>query len=243
MGSVRTNWAWSELFELYKFRMMKSLESLEEFYKRKFDWIPENVRKDIGHFNIFHLEPLKEGQPASIPYRRRDFYKVMLVKGNSRVHYADKVNEVIRQALTFSNPQIPYKWEHLDGIRDGVYCVFNNDFFRQFGNFNDYEVFQPSGNHVFELSDEQLGVVEGIFSKIESEFNSEYHHKYDVIRNSIFELIHFAIKLQPSTQLEAQPTNASNRISMLFMELLERQFPIDESHETIQLRSASEFAK
>jgi hypothetical protein len=34
----------------------------------------------------------------------------MLVIGNSKVHYADKVVEVQKQALSFSNPQIPYKW-------------------------------------------------------------------------------------------------------------------------------------
>jgi len=33
------------------------------------------------------------------------------------------------------------------------------------------------------------------------------------------------------------------RISILFLEFLERQFPIDESNRRIQLRSASEFAE
>jgi AraC-like DNA-binding protein len=33
------------------------------------------------------------------------------------------------------------------------------------------------------------------------------------------------------------------RISLLFLELLERQFPIDDNHQKINLRSASDFAK
>jgi AraC-like DNA-binding protein len=37
--------------------------------------------------------------------------------------------------------------------------------------------------------------------------------------------------------------NASQRISTLFMELLERQFPIDEDHRKINLRSPSDFAE
>ena len=65
---------------------MKRVESLEQFYKRKFQWIPEEVRKNIGHFNMFLLEPFQEGQPTTILYRRHDFYKIILVKGNSRVH-------------------------------------------------------------------------------------------------------------------------------------------------------------
>jgi len=36
--------------------------------------------------------------------------------------------------------------------------------------------------------------------------------------------------------------NANKRISALFIDLLERQFPIDENHQKIYLRSASDFA-
>lgn len=49
--------------------------------------------------------------------------------------------------------------------------------------------------------------------------------------------------MQPSARLEKQPLNASQRIATLFLELLERQFPIDDNHQNIQVRSASEFAK
>lgn len=196
----------------------------------------------IGHFNLFRLEPYVEGKPTNIPYKRRDFYKIMLVKGNSQVHFADKVVEIKKQALSFSNPQIPYKWEHLDKIREGIYCIFNQHFFHQFGQLNQYEVFQPNGTHIFELSHEQAHHVNGIFERMAKEFNSVYKYKYDVIRNQIFELLHFALKMQPSDNIEKPSLNASQRISTLFMELLERQFPIDDLHPAVQLRSASDFA-
>lgn len=221
---------------------MDKAETLEEFYRRKFDWMPENVRNEIGHFNLFRLEPYVEGKPTIIPYKRRDFYKIMLVKGHSQVHFADKVVEIKKQALSFSNPQIPYKWEHLDKLREGIYCIFNQHFFHQFGQLNQYEVFQPNGTHIFELGDEETSRVSEIFERMAREFNSDYKYKYDAIRNQIFELLHFALKMQPSCDLEAQPINASHRISALFLELLERQFPIDDSHPAVQLRSASDFA-
>ncbi len=221
---------------------MESSESLSEFYQRKFNWLPDQFRRQLGHFNLFHLEPLVEGKPTSIPYRRRDFYKIMLVKGNSKVHYADTVVEVKKQALTFSNPFIPYKWEHLDRIREGVYCIFDTELFHQFGQFQQYEIFHPGGNHLFELTDEQFEHVNEIFIRMEEEFNSEYKYKFDMIRNLIFELIHFALKLEPSTTIDSNTGNASQRIAMIFMELLERQFPIDETHKQIFIRSASDFA-
>lgn len=221
---------------------MNKVETIEAFYRRKFDWMPDNIRNEIGHFNVFKLEPLVEGKPTSIPYKRRDYYKVMLVIGNSKVHYADKVVEVQKQALSFSNPQIPYKWEHLDRIRSGVYCIFNQHFFHQFGNLKQYPVFQPGGTHIFELTDEQLNQVTVFFQRIFEEINSEYVHKYDMLRTIVLELIHFALKMQPSEKLDRQPINASQRIATLFLELLERQFPIDDNHKQVNLRSASDYA-
>jgi AraC family transcriptional regulator, transcriptional activator of pobA len=221
---------------------MDKPESIEEFYKRKFNWLPENIRNDIGHFNMFRLEPYFQGNQTTIPYRRRDFYKIMLVKGHGTVYYADQVIEVQKQALSFSNPLIPYKWENHQELT-GQYCIFNQHFMNHFGNIMQYEIFQPTGNHVFEISDKQVLEIETIFEKMEKDFESEYKYKYDSIRNHIFELIHYGLKLQPNTLNDRQPFNASHRITAMFTELLERQFPIEDNHPKLQIRSASDFAE
>jgi AraC-like DNA-binding protein len=106
-----------------------------------------------------------------------------------------------------------------------------------------YSVFQPQGNHIFTLTAEQVQTVNGIFGRMFDEINSDYLHKYDAIRNMVFELLHIAMKMQPGENLDKQPVNASQRISSLFMELLERQFPIDENHSKLELRTASQYAK
>ncbi len=221
---------------------MKSTETLSEFYLRK-GFAEATPQEGIGHFNLFELPPFVEGQPTVIPYSRRDFYKIMLVKGSSKVHYADQVYQIKKQALSFSNPQIPYKWEHLDKVREGIYCVFTTDFFHQYGSFSQYEVFQPDGTHIFELTDEQVNHVSGLYDQIKADFESDYKYKFDVIRNKILELLHFALKLAPGLAVQStQPMDASKRISMLFTELLERQFPIDENHRSIHFKSPAEFA-
>lgn len=226
---------------------MNDTESLEDLYKRKFDgaayqWIPDTLRNEIGHFNVFRLEPFLGDKAKPVPYKRRDYYKVMLVVGNSQVHYADKVIEVKKQALSFSNPHIPYRWEHRDQIRDGFFCIFNERFFNQYGNLSQYAVFQPGGTHIFELTDEQVSQLTPIYERMFAEIQSDYIHKYDVLRNLVFELLHFAMKMQPTSSFEKQPINAAQRISALFLELLERQFPIDDTHPQVKLRSASDFA-
>jgi len=221
---------------------MEKIETIEEFYQRKFDWIPDNIRNEIGHFNVFEHEPIEPGKTKPLPYGRRDFYKIMLVIGDINMNYADRVISVKKQALFFSNPQIPYNCENLERIENGYYCIFNQHFFHQFGDLNQYSVFQPGGNHVFELLDEQVEQIAGIYKKMFEEIKSDYAYKYDVLRNLVFELLHFGMKIQPLTNFDKQQISASKRISVLFLELLERQFPIDDTHQKINLRSASEFA-
>lgn len=221
---------------------MSKVETLEDFYKRKFDWLPDNIRNEIGHFNVFKLDPFVGDNAKPVPYKKRDYYKIMLAIGSSKVHFADKVLEVKKQALSFSNPQIPYKWEHTDQIRTGFFCVFNQHFFHKYGDLNHYSVFQPNGTHVFELTDEQVKWVTNIYARMFEEIQSEYVHKYDVLRNLVFELLHYAMKMEPTSTMEKSLLNASHRISTLFLELLERQFPIDDTHQTVQLRTASDFA-
>jgi len=222
---------------------MEKIETIEEFYQRKFNWIPDNIRSEIGHFNVFQHEPIEPGKIKPLPYKRRDFYKIMLVVGDINMNYADRVVSIKKQALFFSNPQIPYNCENLERIEKGFYCIFNQHFFHKFGDLNQYSVFQPSGNHVFELLDEQVEYISGIYKKMFEEIQSDYIHKYDVLRNLVFELLHFAMKIQPAAKFEKQHLNASRRISTIFLELLERQFPVDENHQKINLRSASDFAE
>ncbi len=205
--------------------------------------MPDHIRSEIGHFNVFKLDPFVGSNAKPVPYKRRDYFKIMLVVGNSRVHYADQVVEVQKQALTFSNPQIPYKWEHVDQVRSGVFCIFNRHFFHQYDNLNQYAIFQPGGTHVFELTDEQATQVNGLYQRMFEEINSDYIHKYDALRTIVFELIHFALKMRPSAKFDQQALNASQRISTLFLELLERQFPIDDNHQAVNLRSASDYAR
>ncbi|MFN8240463.1 MAG: helix-turn-helix transcriptional regulator [Bacteroidales bacterium] len=219
---------------------MEKPETLEDFYSRKFPGQPNDIYNGPGHFNIFRLDPTSIARP--VPYKKRDYYKITFCKGKSKVHYADSVSEIEKQAIVFSNPLIPYRWEHIGGIEGGFFCIFNQAFFSRFGNLENYDVFIPGGIHVFELDDIQGELVSAIYEKMWAELISDYVHKYDSLRAMAFELIHFAMKMQPSSSGMKKHGNASSRITSLFIELLERQFPVDESHQRMNLRSASEFA-
>ncbi|RMG69626.1 MAG: AraC family transcriptional regulator [Bacteroidetes bacterium] len=220
---------------------MRQPEKLTEFYQRKFQQVPTDLGRTLGHFNVFQLDPFVGKHAKPVPYRKRDFYKIMLAFGSGRVHYADRFIEVHKQVLSFSNPLIPYKWEH-NRIQSGYFCIFDRAFFQGFGDISRYGVFQPGGSHLFELKDEQVPQIEQVFTRMMAEMASDYVHKEDLMRNLVFELLHLAAKMSPDPAPAKRNTHAAERITSLFFELLERQFPIEEAHPQVRLRTASDFA-
>lgn len=222
---------------------MYRTEQLETFYLKKLGWTPDEFHQQVGHFNVFSFDPFIVDNNRPHPYAIRDYYKIMLVNGGGTVHYADTTFDVQQHALSFSNPQIPYQWTNRNQIDNTMFCIFNKAFFQQYGNIDQYPVFHPQGNHIFEISKQQAEQATTIFNKMLVEIKSKYAYKYDVLRNLAFELIHFAMKMATQPQQYRQEHNAAERIKTLFLELLERQFPIDEEHEKVKFRTASEFAK
>jgi len=223
---------------------MADIITVQDFYKDSSLLIPERIQKEIGHFNVFKTEELIESSKGKMPYNRRSYYKISLIIGKSRAEYADKVIEIEENALLFATPQIPYNYHALTERQSGIFCIFSEEFFRQshVGTpISDFPVFQPGGNPIFFLTQEHIEDVKAIFSKMMKELESDYAFKYDLIRNYIIELIHIGQKLQPVSGLHVE-TNAMRRVSSLFMELLERQFPLEPPHQKLRLRSAKDYA-
>ncbi|MGI4735917.1 MAG: hypothetical protein ACRYG7_12145 [Janthinobacterium lividum] len=83
---------------------MSEPQTLENFYLQKIHWLPENLRQDIGHFNVFRVDDYVGPTAPHVPYSRKDFYKIMLVSGRSNYHFADKTIALRGHALFFANP-------------------------------------------------------------------------------------------------------------------------------------------
>lgn len=220
--------------------------SLEEFYEEINTLLPNGINKEIGHFNVFDVAELFEKMKGEkiMPYNRRAYYKISLINGSNRAEYADKVINIEKNALLFATPKIPYHWQPLDYNQKGYFCVFTEDFLLKSKSgivLDELPIFRTNGIPIFQISDDEQLEIEAIFKKIYKEISSDYAYKYDLIRNYVLELIHFGQKLQPATSLYSAQ-NASKRVTSLFLELLERQFPIESPHQQLQLRSAKDYA-
>ncbi|RPE12174.1 AraC family transcriptional regulator [Chitinophaga lutea] len=225
---------------------MEKPETLENFYRTRLGVLPSEIIRKIGHFNVFRLDDFKGGEAAHpMPYSRKDYYKISLISGGNEVHYADKIMTVKQNMLLFANPQIPYNWAPTGPEVRAVFCVFTEDFFKGYGNIREYPLYRPDGTPVLDLTDEEALQVKAIYEKMFAEIASDYPYKYDVLRGLVLELIHIALKLRPGmiSQPGKTDSNASERITGLFLELLERQFPIESTLQAIHLRTAGEYAK
>ncbi|MGM8360745.1 helix-turn-helix domain-containing protein [Flavobacterium sp. ARAG 55.4] len=231
------------------------LKSIDEFYNEITDFdsaeqislLPDGIQKEIGHFNVFNIKDLYEtfNEKPVMPYDRRAYYKISLIKGKNRAEYADKVINVEKHALLFATPKIPYHYVPQDlQQQSGHFCVFTPEFFTKDKSGIDLEtlpIFQPEGFPIFEISEEEAEAIELIFKKIHDEIVSDYTYKYDLIRNYVSELIHFGQKLQPATALYSKHNSAA-RVASLFAELLERQFPVESPRQRLELRTPKDYA-
>ncbi|WPP49080.1 helix-turn-helix domain-containing protein [Catalinimonas niigatensis] len=237
--------------------MMKKIKStsLNEFYQEAVSFtgkdiqtlLPPGIHKEIGHFNVFNIsDTLKEVKRKQVmPYNRRAYYKISLIRGKNRAEYADKVINIENNALLFATPKVPYHWIPQDENQSGSFCVFTDEFLVKNKSgvvLDELPIFKSGGYPVFEITDEEAEEIGLTFRKMKKEIASDYEYKYDLLRNYVLELIHYGQKLQPATVLH--PTqNAAVRIISLFIELLERQFPIESPNQKLQLRTAKEYAE
>jgi AraC-like DNA-binding protein len=162
----------------------------------------------------------------------------MLFQGDNIFHYGNKSIPVTGNTLLFFNPRVPYTYDPLTSGTGGYFCVFKDEFFKENLRLNlgELPLFAAGSTPVFGLDEERTHEVKSIFEKISNELDTDYIYKYELIRNYVSELIYLAMKLQPEGNSVEHP-DAASRITSVFMELLERQFPIESASRRFGLRS------
>ncbi|MBK6484864.1 MAG: AraC family transcriptional regulator [Chitinophagaceae bacterium] len=209
----------------------KHIRSVSEF----------NNELKLKGFNVFQIE--SDGAATRI-YSRKDFYKICLTTGKSIIHYADKSFEQDGTVLFFGNPHVPYSWETITTSYVGYTCLFSEDFLKsdRSASLQHSPLFKIGGTPILKITEEQREFLSTLFQKMIEEQQAEYIYKDDLIRNYINLIIHEALKLTPSENVD-QHRNASSRITSVFLELLERQFPIEDTRKPLQLKTAQDYAK
>lgn len=220
------------------------MESLKQFFIHKYGQYDADSLKSDGQFNVFRIEDRMALGMTSPTFIRRDFYKIMLFNGDTVFHYGDRSIAVSGSTLLFFNPHVPYTYEPLQPGTTGFFCVFTSWFFNgsQGDGLFDLPVLSPGAYPVFSLSKDQADDVQLLFRKMVSEADSDFDYKFELIKSYIRELIYYGQKSQPTVK-RAGNINAASRITSVFMELLERQFPIESVTQRFMLRSPKTVAE
>jgi len=201
-----------------------------------------NTELKLKGFNVFEIE---NDSNATRLYSRKDFYKICLTTGRSIIHYADRSFEAEGTVLFFGNPHIPYSWQTISTRYVGYTCLFSDAFLKQSDRSESLQqspLFKIGGTPILHITDQQREFLGTIFQKMMEEQRTDYTYKDDLIRNYIQLIIHEALKLQPSENFDNHK-NAASRITSVFLELLERQFPIESTDRPLQLKTAQDYAQ
>lgn len=208
------------------------------------------IERSVSEFNNdlklkgFNVWQIESDSNATKIYSRKDFYKICLTTGKSIIHYADRSFEQEGTVLFFGNPHVPYSWETLSTTYVGYTVLFSEDFLGQSERLESLQqspFFKIGGTPVLQISETQRLFLNSIFQKMMEEQQTDYHYKDELIRNYIYLIIHEALKIQPSAHFD-QHKNALSRITSVFLELLERQFPVETADRPLMLKTANDYA-
>ena len=207
--------------------------------------LPEQ-RREVGQFNVFNVADLMLANRDRPPmtFDRRAFYKISLIRGHSRIEYADQAVEVEGQALWFASSRVPYRWLPHNREQAGYFCIFTDEFLRPVKGrtlLEDLPFYRPEACPVVQVADADFAAIAAIFQKMEREIASAYAYKYDLLRAYLLELMHDVQKLQPAQAL-VPSHGASARLTAQFSDLLERQFPLESPQQRLRLRTATDYA-
>ncbi|ADY30134.1 MULTISPECIES: helix-turn-helix domain-containing protein [Cellulophaga] len=176
-------------------------------------------------------------------HNNKKYYKICLIHPKSILHYPSKSITINNTVLVFTNPLLVYNWEPISREQVGYSCLFNPSFLAE--NTNELEkqcpLFKLGANNIFHLNKEQETHITSLYKKIKEELDSDYKNKDAVVSNYISLIIHEALKIEPNAANKT-PKCAASRITSLFFEQLNRQFPIKDPNKSITLKTPKDYS-
>lgn len=203
------------------------------------DEIPGVNMEDL-RLKGFRVHAMEASQELPLRRGRRDFYKMGLVNGDLTVQYGGELLELKGTVLFFVNPKVPHSVVSRVNRTSGYACLFIEAFMNS-RELQDSPLFRAGDKPVIPLDATQAAFMDGIFRKMLAVYQEDYPYKSDLIRNCISLILHEALRIQPPKQATAFQ-NGAGRVTHLFMDLLERQFPIERPNEPLRLRNPQQFA-
>lgn len=184
-----------------------------------------------GDFNV---------QPAITSSSK--YYKICLYTDQPLIKGTAACIDNYGTTLFFGSSNSFDSWKSFNK-KNAYCCIFTEEFFRTNNNTQHLHqslLLRTGGRRTLQLAGEQLSSTFQIFQKMFDVYNLNYLYKDDLLRTYINIIVHEVLQALPSSNC-TKPVN-STRVSALFFELLERQFPVESPDSPLSLRNAHDFA-
>jgi AraC-like DNA-binding protein len=146
--------------------------------------------------------------------------------------------------LFFANPLVSYAYDSLQKRRSGYWCIFTNDFLTAndpSGNVRTVPALDPAYAAVVFPGPEQLAVIKWLFQQLTKAVNAEFVFRDAMVFNYIQLLVFEGMKAADRSTPDRQ-SDAAARITHHFLQLLERQFPVQSPDRPMKLSKPGDFA-
>lgn len=178
----------------------------------------------LGHFDFLLWENLQKDLLACERLQRKPFYKIALLKGEAIYDAKGQQIPIAGNTIVFTSPLTRFSFKTVDENFNGKYCVCSESFFRGTSKLplSNWPVFKDRGIYTQSLNNKQYHELLHLFNDIENENQSDYPLKEELIRNRVFDIIHYTQKLDKSL-LEIIPTPEES-LEDRFFKIMENAF-------------------
>lgn len=196
----------------------------------------------LGHFDFLLWKDLQKDLSACERFQRKPFYKIALVSGKASYRTKSTEIHISGYNIIFSPPLARFAFATDDGQFIGRYCVCSETFLRGMSHFGlaTTPIFQDRDIYVKSLSTIQYNELMVLFDQIQDEYRSTYPYKEQVVRNRIFDVIHYVQKLDENFYNPIIITKES--IEERFLKLLENAFFNVSKDKMLESKSSSHYA-
>jgi len=186
-----------------------------------------------------------DGDHVQVPFNRNRFYKIWLIENPCRLQVNDKTYVCNEPVLFFASPLTGYAYDSLQQRRSGYWCAFTTDFLATgdpSGKIRLQHALDPAYAAVIFPAPGQMDVIKFLFRQLTEAVKGEFIFRDVMIFNYVQLLIFEGMKGLTGS-LPAQKADAAVRITRLFLQLLDRQFPVQSPLRPMKLGKPVDFAR
>lgn len=218
------------------------ISNIEKFYAQYVDSSPVQEESFLGHFDFLLWNDLKKDLSACQQLQRKPFYKIALVSGNATYQSKSTQISISGHSIVFSAPLARFAFKTDDPHFIGKYCVCSNTFLRDVNQFNlpILPIFKETDLYVKSLSKTQYEQLMILFDQINADYKSDYPYREQLIRNRVYDVIHYMQKLDE--RFYKTQTNENISLESRFFLLLENAFLNINTEKMLTSKSPSYYA-